>query len=204
MRLLYLFLTLLAQATPVLAIQWHEPWNVRANGQELMVETFSSRLPVDVIARRLVHKNDAFERYLVGDGRLLLSGVRPGVHWLAEIHSRGDSTHGYVSALYFDAARYSGAIAASAMTDWHVEYSSGSGSSLGIASRLFEFEGAVQVGMFEMADNAVDTLDLHRLMPAVAAHTLSQHKGTSAPNRFTFVTSGRHAAPALAVAMPEQ
>lgn len=179
MRTLYLFLLLLAQASPVFAIQWHEPWNVIANGQKLVVETFSSRLPVDVVARRLAHQNAAFDRYLVGDGRLFLSGVRSGVHWLAEMYSRSERTHGYVSALYFDPARHVDAVANSAMADRPLGRS---------ALRMFEFDGEVRVGMFKTADPSINTWN----------------SSGATSGGFEFFTSGRRADLALAVALPEQ
>lgn len=95
----------LTPAQQVWAIQWHQPWAVRVNGQHLLVEPFSSDMRPDAVLRELLRARAVYQRYLVGDGRILLSGVNPGEHWLAEIHAWQGGAQGYVSALYFDAAR---------------------------------------------------------------------------------------------------
>lgn len=84
------------------AIEWNAPWNVRANGQHLSVETFTSVLPPDRVVRKLVQGNARYDRYLVADGRMLLSGLANGAHWVAEVAGHPDGAQGYVSALYFD------------------------------------------------------------------------------------------------------
>lgn len=86
-------------------IHWDPPWQVSVNGQRLSVESFSSPRSPDVVMRELARSNGAYQRYLVGDGRILLSGVGKGRHWLAEIQGRPQGAQGYVSALYFDSAR---------------------------------------------------------------------------------------------------
>lgn len=82
-------------------IYWQPPWRVSVNGQAMEVEMFTSRWSPDVVLRALAHGKRSFDRYVVTDGRILLSGTSDGVHWLAEIQSHAEGTHGYVSALYF-------------------------------------------------------------------------------------------------------
>ncbi|NYT23630.1 hypothetical protein H0A73_08445 [Alcaligenaceae bacterium] len=89
-------------------LAWDSAWSVKLNGQLLSVETFTSRLTPDAAAQALARLNGAYERYVVADGRILLSGLADGRHWLAEIHGRSDGAQGYVSALYFDPARLPG------------------------------------------------------------------------------------------------
>lgn len=85
-------------------IQWEPAWHATTNGQRYSVETFTSRRPVDVVVKRIALEKGVFDRYLVADGRMLLSGVREGQHWLAEVLGTAEGTTGYVSALYFDPA----------------------------------------------------------------------------------------------------
>lgn len=87
-------------------IAWDAPWNVTANGQNLSIETFTSTLPPDVVVRRLIQGNARYDRYLVADGRVLLSGLgHDGAHWVAEVTGHPEGAQGYVSALYFDPSR---------------------------------------------------------------------------------------------------
>lgn len=83
-------------------IHWEAQWSTVLQGQRIAFETFSSPTPPDAAAQELARKNKAFERYIVADGRILLSGIEAGVHWLAEVKGHPDGSHGYVSALYFD------------------------------------------------------------------------------------------------------
>jgi|GEM_PF-6397638 hypothetical protein len=91
-------------AHPRAEIQWDPAWHVTLNGQRISVETFSSTVPVDRVVRNLVANNGVYERYLVADGRMLLTGVRQGKHWVAEVVGAAEGSAGYVSALYFDPA----------------------------------------------------------------------------------------------------
>lgn len=103
-RLLFMLL-LIAPSLSEAGIRWDDPWRVSANGQELSVETFESPNTVDLVVQELVRANNAYQRYLVADGRILLSGVDGGAHWLAEVRGHAQGAQGYVSALYFDAGR---------------------------------------------------------------------------------------------------
>lgn len=84
-------------------IQWAELWHAQSNGQHMSVEAFTSPLAPDEVARQLVHMNPAYQRFMVADARILLSGVASGAHWVAQIQGDSSGAQGYVSALYFDA-----------------------------------------------------------------------------------------------------
>lgn len=126
-------------------ILWEEGWNVRANGQYLSVEPFTSSMPVDRVARELAARDARYERYLVAEGRVFLSGVSDGAHWVAEITDHPDGAQGYVSALYFDPYRRSGPRDIVQMSRHEISTSmtpgprSGSG---GTAMRNFQFDHA--------------------------------------------------------------
>ncbi len=82
-------------------IAWDEPWALRVNGQQLSVQTFSSALPPDAVAQQLVRDDSNYERYLVSEGRILLSGITSGQHRVADIQVSPGGSHGYVSTLVF-------------------------------------------------------------------------------------------------------
>ncbi len=108
-------MALLAGPTPCLArIDMEDRWSVMVNGQRLTIESFTSAMSPDIAARELARTNKAYERFIVADGRIFLTGVASGAHWLAQIHGHPDGAQGYVSALYFDPAHGPGpALAAS-------------------------------------------------------------------------------------------
>lgn len=113
-------------------IDWDAAWKVRMNGQTLSVEMFTSRLSPDAVLRELVRRNPAYARYQIAAGRILVSGIAEGTHWLAQIQGHPDGAQGYVSALYF--RHESGALAPGAVN-------AGQAS----VARLFEFDGSVNV-----------------------------------------------------------
>lgn len=88
-------------------IVWDDAWTVTLNGRRLSVETFVSSKPPAAVVKRLAHDDGRYERFLVADGRILLSGVAAGVHWVAEVSGHPDGAQGYVSALYFDPSQAS-------------------------------------------------------------------------------------------------
>lgn len=90
---------------PVAAIVWDDAWTVMLNGRRLSVETFVSSKPPAAVAKHFAHADERYERFLVADGRILLSGAAAGVHWVAEVSGHPDGAQGYVSALYFDPSR---------------------------------------------------------------------------------------------------
>lgn len=94
-----------ARADP---IEWGDSWQLRLNGQQLSVQPFSSSLTPDALMRELAGRFSELRRFLVGDGRVLLSGIREGEHLLAEIQAGVRGTQGYVSALRFGDSDTSG------------------------------------------------------------------------------------------------
>lgn len=131
-------LSFLLPAPAAAAIAWDGAWDVTVNGQRLSVESFRSRYTVDAAAQALMRENAAWERFMVADGRLFMSGVDSGVHWLAEVRSHPEGSEGYVSALYFDPAQSSpaqslaGVVTAATAMKPH---------------RNFHFDGGVSVGL---------------------------------------------------------
>jgi len=164
-------------------IQWQEPWSVRSNGQLLSVETFSSSLPPDAVAQALARQHGAYQRYLVGAGRILLSGVSQGEHWLADIQGYAQGSQGYVSALYFDAAGFSSpssetpAGGRELTAAVHMRLSE---AGLGRPVQIFEFEDSASVSLVSSPDVA-----------AVDSGSL------------TLITSDPQGGTALAISMPE-
>jgi len=97
---------LLLAITPIChaSLSWDSAWTVKVNGQLLSVEAFTSHLSPEAAVQAFTRLNGCYERYLVADGRILLSGLGGGRHWLAEVQAGRDGAQGYVSALYFDPA----------------------------------------------------------------------------------------------------
>ena len=116
------------------AIDWEGSWDVRVKGQRLSVENFTSRMPPIATAHELARLGTTYERIIIADGRILLSGLVSGAHWLAEIQWHPDGAQGYVSALYFD----HGSAGAR-----HSVFNQGPGLS---ALRVFEFDASTAVG----------------------------------------------------------
>ncbi|NLC35939.1 MAG: hypothetical protein GX772_05765 [Alcaligenaceae bacterium] len=137
------------------AIHWHEPWAVQANGQHLLIETFTSKKQPDAVLRELVHTRAGYQRYLVGDGRILLSGVKPGEHWLAEIQAWQGGAQGYVSALYFEAARAHQLSAASGeppSVSLHAAAQRRSDAGVGQPLSVFEFDDSAWVSVVALSE----------------------------------------------------
>lgn len=196
-----------APALGAAAIQWDAPWQVRSNGQHLSVETFSSSLPPDVVARELSRRNGAYQRYLVGDGRILLSGIKPGEHWLAEIQGRSAGSQGYVSALYFDAARSNASSLAA--TQWGTGTKRGRAAGLlaagiGLPLRGFEFDSSAFVGLVNLAGGTPGTTLSAGNAPQPNESGSTLGAGLSGRPAFTLIPSESHAAVALAVSVPER
>lgn len=82
-------------------LSWDPPWEVHVNGQRLSITTFSSPLAPDRVAQELVRADSSFQRYLLAEGRILLSGIVSGQHRLADIQVAASGSHGYVSTLFF-------------------------------------------------------------------------------------------------------
>lgn len=143
------FAGVLLMAAPVLCvadIHWEKPWHVSSNGQRLRVDTFSSRLPPDAVAQELARSNGNYQQYLVGAGRILLSGLKTGEHWLADIQGHPEGSQGYVSALYFDSARMHTATLANVGLN-AATWQRLSQASVGVPQQIFEFESSAFVGL---------------------------------------------------------
>lgn len=125
---------LLVPALCMAEIYWEPPWEVRANGQRISVEAFSSQSLPDAVAQELAGRNRHYQRFLVGAGRILLSGVSPEAHWLADIQGSAEGSRGYVSALYFDAAR--------SQVHW---------ADVSAPRQVYEFESSVFVALSQQA-----------------------------------------------------
>lgn len=82
-------------------IHWQPVWRVELDNHPLAIETFTSRSSPDMVLRELVLRHPILERYVVAEGRILLSGLTNTVHWLAEIQPHPQGSHGYVSALEY-------------------------------------------------------------------------------------------------------
>src|SRR5690606_41833285 len=74
-------------------------WTVRLNGQLLPVKPSTSRFPPDIGLRDLARAYRELRRFLVGDGRVLLSGMQGPSHRVAEVQGRPGGAQGYVSTL---------------------------------------------------------------------------------------------------------
>ena len=89
-------------------IVWGDGWELRLNGQKLSVKSFTSVYAPDEVAQQLVRADRGYERYLVAEGRILLSALTAGQHRLAQVQARGSGSHGYVSTLFFGSAESAG------------------------------------------------------------------------------------------------
>lgn len=100
-----------AAQTPLVTLQslelpgavWDAASTVNVSGLPLHMRSFaSSQTPVQV-ARALARQGSVFQRVLTGRHKIVLSGLQPGWHWLAEINAQPEGAQGYVSALYVEA-----------------------------------------------------------------------------------------------------
>lgn len=117
------------------SIDWQDEWSATVQGQRVTIQTFTSAMPPDTTAIELSRQNTVYDRYLVAEGRILLSGVASGAHWLAQIQGQPEGAEGYVSALYVDHD-------ASARHDSQFEAGNHSG-----ALRVFDFGEGAAVGL---------------------------------------------------------
>lgn len=183
------------------AIQWDPSWNVHSNGQRLSVETFSSRLPPDAVARKLAGLNGTYQRYLVGDGRILLSGLGLGRHWLAEIQGREEGSQGYVSALYFDAARANmPSLAAGSLEATAVRLrDAGAGEPM----RVFEFDSSAVVGVVALPGDVGAPGGVSVAPGSAGGGSGNRAKGTVAAAGLSLMPAQAQPGMALVVSMPE-
>lgn len=153
--------------TSIASLDWHQEWNVRMRGHSVSVREFTSRRSVEEAVREIA-RSGRYERYLVADGRVLLSGVNSGRHWLAQVQGHPEGASGYVSALYFDPAQ-APAVARAAASAHHavIDVSESDSTqptdSLRIAVRTaatqrYEFEEGVVVAMAPADGNATSVI----------------------------------------------
>lgn len=181
-------------------IQWDEPWHIRSNGQQLSVETFMSGMPPDAVVQKLVQRNGAYQRYLVADGRILLSGVSDGAHWLAEVKGRAEGAQGYVSALYFDAARAGTPFIAARTTPGEPPWKAQRAGLRQI--QIFDFETSARIALVQAP---VPGPGGPAEPSAAADGAAAAPSGLDAGEygRFTLIPLESHAPMALAILMPE-
>lgn len=167
---LALCLGMLAAAVPrttIASVDWHQEWNVRMRGHSVSVREFTSRRSVEEAVREIA-RSGRYERYLIADGRILLSGVSDGRHWLAQVQGSPEGASGYVSALYFDPAKAPAVARAAALANHAVtQGSEGSGEQLtdsfqifvpAEATQRYEFEAGAVVAMAPVGGNATSVM----------------------------------------------
>lgn len=156
-RVLWVSMVFLIAPQAMAGMVWDPAWEVTVNGQRLSVETFTTRWAPDAAMRALAHKNAVYERYVVADGRILLSGMGKGAHWLAEVQGQPNGAHGYVSALYFDPEHAPGALTlAGASMPGSTHTGGGTGQAPTASAPLgplrgFDFGGVVSVNLTQAA-----------------------------------------------------
>lgn len=82
---------------------WETQQTMHLSGVPVHVRHFSSDSAVVSAAQMLVRHSGLFERVLKLNSRVVLSGLRSGWHWLAEVDTSKSGSHGYVSALHVEA-----------------------------------------------------------------------------------------------------
>lgn len=132
-------------AAAAAGIVWEQEWELRVNGQQLSVKTFASSLSPEAVARQLVQADRGYERYLVAQGRILLSGMTSGQHHLADVQASPGGSHGYVSTLFFESARDAAVLQnRHAVGPTPIHKAAGAGESAG-PLHVFEFPSSVTV-----------------------------------------------------------
>ncbi len=172
-------------------IVWDDLWSVMMGGQRLSVEAFTSSLPPDVVARRLANGGDRYARYMVADGRILLSGVASGAHWVAEIAGHPDGAQGYVSALYFDPSRKAAESLMAHVEDVHRN------APLAQPARAGAGRGSIRRYRF---DDSVDVEILAGNTPLPSGHEAEQEIDYS--GGVVLIPAGAASAGAVALRMP--
>ncbi|NYT64980.1 hypothetical protein H0A58_03225 [Alcaligenaceae bacterium] len=93
------------QALDIPELTWESTQRLQVVDQPLHVRPFSSHQPPVQLAKSLAQHSDIFQRVLTSQHKIVLSGLQPGWHWLAEINAVPGGAQGYVSALYVEGAR---------------------------------------------------------------------------------------------------
>ena len=100
-------------------LQWEDLQAMQLSDVPVYVRNFLSTGPAIEAAQALANHADIFQRVLTAKNKIVLSGMEPDWHWLAEIEPTAAGAKGYVSALYVDAKRLSSAAAGSdARFEW--------------------------------------------------------------------------------------
>lgn len=95
-------------------ISWEAHTRMQLSGVAIYVKAFSSSLPASGVAHALGQRPDMFQRVLAAKGKVVLSGLQPDWHWLAEVYPTSAGSKGYISALQYDVrASHRGAVRAS-------------------------------------------------------------------------------------------
>lgn len=82
---------------------WQQHQAMQLSGMPSYAKSFASTLLAVEAAEILSGHTDIFQRVLTLRDKIILSGLRAGWHWLAEIESAPQGSRGYVSALYVQA-----------------------------------------------------------------------------------------------------
>ena len=81
---------------------WQETLAMRMSGVPFYAKHFATATEILSAAQLLMKHAPVFEHVLTLKDKVVLSGLRPGWHWLAEISKNKTGTHGYVSAMRTD------------------------------------------------------------------------------------------------------
>lgn len=78
---------------------WHDVESIRVGDVVIRTAAFRSSDSADSLARKFTIATTVFDQLLTAPGHLLLSGLRDGWHWLAQINVSSSGAYGYVSVL---------------------------------------------------------------------------------------------------------
>ncbi|RTZ41131.1 hypothetical protein EKL30_15745 [Candidimonas sp. SYP-B2681] len=84
---------------------WDAQQAIKLSGVPVYLKPFSSKLSPIQTAQTLAAHSDLFQRVHTAQNKIVLAGLQPEWHWLAEIEPAEHGAAGYVSALYVDAGR---------------------------------------------------------------------------------------------------
>jgi hypothetical protein len=81
------------------AMRWSSEQRLSLGGVSMSIWTFDTSASVMDITKTLAEQTDYFQRVLVQEGVLVLSGLRKGRHWLAEFGPSAKGVSGRISGL---------------------------------------------------------------------------------------------------------
>jgi hypothetical protein len=84
-------------------IIWEGHTRMQLSGVSIYVKAFVSSQSASKVAHALGQRTNMFQRVLAARGIIVLSGVQPDWHWLAEVQPTATGSKGYISALRYDA-----------------------------------------------------------------------------------------------------